>query len=207
MHENLHVIQHPLARHLMTHLRDVDTKPALFRTISNHLTVLLVLEATRDMPTHPHEVQTPLEKMQGEVLAKGLAIVPILRAGLGMLGTIVELFPDVAVGYIGLARDHETAVAYSYYCKLPDLTERVTLIVDPMLATGGSACQAIDSVKTAGAKDVRLVCVVASPEGVARVEAKHPDVPIITASLDRELSSKSYILPGLGDYGDRLYGT
>lgn len=207
MPENLHVITHPLARHLMTHLRDVETKPALFRTISNHLTLLLALEATRDLPTSVQEVETPLETVPGEVLARGLVVVPILRAGLGMLGPIVELFPDVAVGYIGLARDHETAVAYSYYCKLPDMAERVTLVVDPMLATGGSAAQAIDAVKAAGGRDIRLVCVVASPEGVACVAAKHPDVPIIAAALDRELNSRKYILPGLGDFGDRLYGT
>ena len=207
MNENLTVISHPLARHLMAHLRDTETKPALFRTISHHLTTLLVLEATRDLPTRPQTVTTPLETIEGDVLAKGLVVVPILRAGLGMLAPIVELFPDVAVGYIGLARDHETAIAQSYYCKLPDMTGRVALVVDPMLATGGSAVQAIDAVEAAGATDIRLLCVVAAPEGVKAVHAAHPDVPIIAAALDRELNALRYILPGLGDFGDRLYGT
>ncbi|MDX1932334.1 MAG: uracil phosphoribosyltransferase [Capsulimonadales bacterium] len=207
MHENLIVIDHPLARHLVTHLRDETTKPALFRTVSNHLTVLLALEATRDLPTRLQEIRTPLEGMVGEVLAGGLVVVPILRAGLGMLGPIVELFPEVAVGYIGLARDHTTAVASSYYCKLPPMNERTVLVTDPMLATGGSASQAITAIKKAGATRIRLVCVVAAPEGVARVHADHPDVPIYLAALDRELNPARYILPGLGDYGDRLYGT
>ena len=204
---NVTILSHPLSRHLMTHLRDVETKPALFRTICDHVTTILALEATRDLPTMPHTVQTPLETVQGEVLAGGLIVVPILRAGLGMLPPIVALFPDVAVGYIGLARDHETAVAYSYYCKLPDMTGRVTLVVDPMLATGGSAVQAIAAVKQAGANTVRLLCVVAAPEGVQAVNAAYPDVPIFTVALDRELNHRKYILPGLGDFGDRLYGT
>jgi uracil phosphoribosyltransferase len=207
MHPNLRIIDHPLARHLVTHLRDVETKPALFRTVSNHLTVLLALEATRDLPMRLRETQTPLETIEGEVLAHGLVVVPILRAGLGMLGPIMELFPEVAVGYIGLARDHETAIAYSYYCKLPIMADRRVLVVDPMLATGGSAAQAIDAVKAGGAHDIRLVCVVAAPEGVQHMQERHPDVTIITGALDRELNAQRYILPGLGDYGDRLYGT
>jgi uracil phosphoribosyltransferase len=204
---NLRVIDHPLARHLVTHLRDEKTKPALFRTITAHLTVLLALEATRDLPTRPHAIMTPLEPTQGEVLAEGLVVVPILRAGLGMLAPLVETFPEVAVGYIGLARDEATAVASSYYCKLPSLDSKVTLIVDPMLATGGSACQAVDAVKAAGGTGIRLICVVAAPEGATALFRQHPDVPIITAALDRGLNTKKYILPGLGDFGDRLYGT
>jgi uracil phosphoribosyltransferase len=203
----IRIVEHPLAHHLVTHLRDRTTHPALFRTFSNHLTVLLALEATRDLPTRERPIETPLEPMTGAALAKGLVVVPILRAGLGMLGPIVELFPEVAVGYIGLARDETTAVASAYYRKLPAMRDRVTLIVDPMLATGGSACQAIAAVKENGATEVRLVCVVAAPEGVRAVESQHPDVPIIGAALDRELNDRKYILPGLGDYGDRLYGT
>lgn len=205
---SLRVVDHPLAQHLLTHLRDTETKPALFRTVSNHLTTILALEATRDLPLKHRPIETPLEPFAGTVLAKGLVVVPILRAGLGMLAPIVEIFPEVSVGYIGLARDHDTAIASAYYLKLPsDLEDRVTLVVDPMLATGGSACQALDSVKQAGATDIRLVCIVAAPEGVACVEQHHPDIPIITAALDRELNAKKYIMPGLGDYGDRLYGT
>lgn len=201
-------MDHPLAAHLVTHLRDASTKPALFRTLTNHLTVLLALDATRDLPLRAVVVDTPLERTGGQVLAgEPLVVVPILRAGLGMLTGFMELFPDVAVGYIGLERDHTTAVASTYYCKLPPVTGRRTLIVDPMLATGGSACQAIDAVKTAGGDDVRLLCVVAAPEGVALVNERHPDVPVIGAALDRELNERKYILPGLGDFGDRLYGT
>ena len=200
-------MDHPLARHFVTHLRDASTKPPLFRTITNHLTVILALEATRDLPLRSVPVQTPLEAVRGEVINGPLVVVPILRAGLGMLASIAELFPDVAVGYLGLERDHTTAQASSYYCKLPPLAGRCTLLVDPMLATGGSACQAIDAVKAAGATDVRLLCVVAAPEGVGEVRRHHPDVPIIGAALDRELNAQKYILPGLGDFGDRLYGT
>jgi uracil phosphoribosyltransferase len=204
---SIRIVEHPLARHLVTHLRCVSTKPALFRTVASHLSVILALEATQDLATEPVPVETPLETTQGEVLRGGLVVVPILRAGLGMLSPLVELFPDVAVGYIGLARDHTTAVASSYYCKLPPVVGRTTLIVDPMLATGGSACQAIDAVREAGGGDIRLVCVVAAPEGVAEVERRHPGVPIWGAALDRELNARKYILPGLGDFGDRLYGT
>jgi uracil phosphoribosyltransferase len=203
----IRIVEHPLARHLVTHLRDKSTHPALFRTISNHLTVLLALEATRDLPLREYGIETPLEPMAGAILDKGLVVVPILRAGLGMLGPIVELFPDVAVGYIGLARDETTAIASAYYRKLPSMQDKVTLVVDPMLATGGSACQAITAVRENGATDVRLVCVVAAPEGVQEVESQHPDVPIIGAALDRELNDRKYIMPGLGDFGDRLYGT
>lgn len=204
---DIQVIEHPLARHLVTQLRDTATEPALFRRITDHLAVLLGLEATRDLTLTKHPIRTPLEPMDGEKLARGLVVVPILRAGLGMLHPLAELFPDVAVGYIGLARDHTTAIASSYYVKLPPMEGRTVLVVDPMLATGGSACQAIDAVKEAGGDDIRLVCVVAAPEGVAEVNRQHPTVPIIAAALDRELNSQKYILPGLGDFGDRLYGT
>jgi uracil phosphoribosyltransferase len=148
-----------------------------------------------------------MESTTGRVLAKPLVIVPILRAGLGMLQPFHDIFPDVSVGYVGLERDHQTAVARSYYCKLPPLTAARVLVVDPMLATGGSAVQAIDIVKAAGGTEIIFVCIVASPEGVATLQKAHPEIPIHAGALDRELNQKKYILPGLGDFGDRLYGT
>ncbi len=203
----LTVLQHPLAVHVLTHLRDRTTKPALFRTLGRQITLLLALEATRDLSTEEKPIETPLEAVTGRVLAKPLAVVPILRAGLSMVEPFLDLFPDVSVGYIGLERDHVTAIAHSYYCKLPPLAGRRVLVVDPMLATGGSAAQALDVVKAAGGRELALVCIVAAPEGVALVTERHPDVPIFTAALDRELNARKYILPGLGDFGDRLYGT
>lgn len=201
------IVSHPLARHLVTRLRDVATEPDRFRRVSDLLTLQLALEATKDLPIASYPIATPLEPMQGERLATGIVVVPILRAGLGMLHPILELFPDVSVGYVGLARDHTTAVASSYYEKLPTIADRPVLLVDPMLATGGSACQAIDVIKAAGGTDIRLVCVVAAPEGVKLVNERHPDVRVIGAALDRELNDSKYIMPGLGDFGDRLYGT
>jgi uracil phosphoribosyltransferase len=201
------LLQHPLALHVMTHLRDQTTKPALFRTLTHRITLLLALEATRDLATEEKPIETPLEPTTGRVLAKPLAVVPILRAGLGMVNPFLDLFPDVSVGYVGLERDHLTAIAHSYYCKLPPLAGRRVLVVDPMLATGGSAVQALDIVKAAGARDLALICIVAAPEGVALVAQRHPEVPVFTAALDRELNATKYILPGLGDFGDRLYGT
>ncbi len=201
------LLSHPLAAHILTHLRDRTTKPATFRTLSQQIGILLALEATRDMPVRTLPIQTPLEPFEGATLAKGLAVVPILRAGLGMLAPYTDLFPDVSVGYVGLERDHTTAIARTYYCKLPPVENRRVLCVDPMLATGGSAVQALTMLKDAGATDLRLVCIVSAPEGVAIVEEAHPDVPIITAAIDRELNPSRYIMPGLGDFGDRLYGT
>jgi len=203
----LHVLSHPLGTHVLTHLRDKTTKPALFRTLSYQISLLLALEATRDLATEVKSIETPLETITGRVLAKPLAIVPILRAGLGMMQPFQDVFPDVSVGYVGLERDHTTAIARSYYCKLPPLAGKRTIVVDPMLATGGSAAQALDVVKAAGATEVVFVCIVAAPEGVAVVEKAHPTVSIYTGALDRELNAKKYILPGLGDFGDRLYGT
>ena len=203
----LHVLQHPLGAHVLTHLRDKTTKPALFRTLSYQISLLLALEATRDLATEKKGIDTPLEPFTGLVLAKHLVIVPILRAGLGMLQPFHDIFPDVSVGYVGLERDHATAVARSYYCKLPPLANTRTIIVDPMLATGGSAAQAVDVVKAAGGQEIVFVCIVASPEGVAKLQAAHPEVAIYTGALDRGLNAKKYILPGLGDFGDRLYGT
>jgi uracil phosphoribosyltransferase len=204
---SLHLLQHPLGAHVLTHLRDQSTKPALFRTLSYQISLLLALEATRDLATEDKLIETPMEPMTGHVLAKPLVVVPILRAGLGMLQPFHDIFPHVSVGYVGLERDHTTAVARSYYCKLPPLAGARVLVVDPMLATGGSAVQALTLVKQHGAAEVSLVCIVGAPEGVAAVTGAHPEVPIILGALDRELNSRKYILPGLGDFGDRLYGT
>ena len=204
---SLHVLQHPLAAHVMTHLRDKTTRPATFRTLAYQIGQLLAIEATRDLATKEKSIETPLEPFAGQVLARPLVIVPILRAGLGMMQPFLDLFPDVSVGYVGLERDHETAVARSYYCKLPPLAGTRVLVVDPMLATGGSAANALSVVKEAGAKELSFVCIMSSPEGVETVQSAHPDVPIFTAAHDRELNDRKYILPGLGDFGDRLYGT
>lgn len=203
----LHVVDHPLAQHLLSGLRDKTTPPENFRRESWTLTTMLVLEATRAIRSEETEVETPIKTTTGRVLAEGLAVVPVLRAGLGMLEPVVQLFPDVAVGYIGLERNESTAIARSYYSKLPDLSNRYTLCVDPMLATGGSAAQAVSLIKGHGAKKVVMVCVVSAPEGVAKLEAAHPGIDIYTAALDEGLNEKFYIVPGLGDYGDRLYGT
>ncbi len=204
----VHILDHPLASHILTHLRDKTTKPATFRTLSYQLSLLLAIESTGDIETENKTIETPLETVTGRVLAhQPLVVVPILRAGLGMVQPFTDIFPDVSVGYVGLERDHETAVARSYYCKLPPLADRHVFVVDPMLATGGSAVQALDIMKAKGPKDVRLVCIVASPEGVAEVEKHHPGTVIHTAALDRALNARKYILPGLGDFGDRLYGT
>jgi uracil phosphoribosyltransferase len=202
------VLSHPLAAHLVTHLRDKTTKPATFRTLAYHLSLVLAIDATSDVETEEKVIETPLERMTSRVLARQpLVVVPILRAGLGMVQPFTDIFPDVSVGYVGLERDHETAKPRSYYCKLPPLAGLHVFIVDPMLATGGSAVQALTVVKEHGATNARLVCIVSAPEGVAEVEKHHPGTIIHTAALDRTLNARKYILPGLGDFGDRLYGT
>ncbi|BDI31846.1 uracil phosphoribosyltransferase [Capsulimonas corticalis] len=202
------VLDHPLAAHYLTLLRDKSTEPAKFRTLTKKLTLLLIVEATRGLTTVPATVETPMEAYSGRKLGGGLIAVPILRAGLGMLDPLLELFPDVSVGYIGLERDHATAVAASYYAKLPPkIGGRTTLVLDPMLATGGSASNAIARIKEAGAGPILMLSIVAAPEGVARLNEDHPDVAVFSAGLDRELNDRKYILPGLGDFGDRLYGT
>lgn len=201
------VLHHPLAQHLLTTLRDESTPPHLFRQVSKNLATLLAIEATRELILVTREVRTPIEAMDAPVLAKRLAVVPILRAGLGMLESALALFPDVSVGYIGLERDETTARAHTYYCKLPRLKGCYTLCFDPMLATGGSASQAVSFLKEKGADEIRFVSVVSAPEGIATLQAAHPDVPIFTTSIDRELNDHKYICPGLGDFGDRLYGT
>lgn len=204
----LQVLNHPLGGHLLASLRDENTPPQQFRELAGRLTTLLVLQATYGVRTRTSQVTTPLTTTDVQVLDQGIAAVPILRAGLGMLQSVVELFPDVAVGYIGLERHEETAVARSYYSKLPNsLTERYTLCLDPMLATGGSAAQAIGLIKSKGATQITMVSIVSAPEGVQRLTEAHPDVNIVTASLDSHLNDRKYIVPGLGDFGDRLYGT
>jgi uracil phosphoribosyltransferase len=203
----LRLLQHPLADHILTHLRDRTTKPILFRNLSCQLSLMLALEATRDLETVEKNIETPLAPHTGRVLARPLVVVPILRAGLGMLQPFQDIFPDTSVGYIGLERDHETAKARSYYCKLPPVAGARTIVVDPMLATGGSASQALQLVKDHGATDVCLVCILGSPEGVEAIHRAHPDVSIILGVLDESLNANKYIVPGLGDFGDRLYGT
>lgn len=191
----------------MAGLRDKETSPERFRALAKRVTTLLVLQATAGLRTREIKVATPITETRARVLDQPLAAVPILRAGLGMLEPVVELFPDVAVGYVGLERHEETAVARSYYSKLPDVQGKYTLCLDPMLATGGSASQAVALIRAAGAEKVVMVCVVASPEGVAKFEATHPGVLIVSAVLDERLNERKYIVPGLGDFGDRLYGT
>jgi len=204
---SLTIIDHPLARHAMTLLRDKSTQPARFRVLCHQVTLLLAIEATRGLAERPVEVETPLEKHTGSEMSETLAVVPILRAGLGMVQPIVDLFPAVTVGYIGLERDHDTALPRSYYCKLPQVGSKHVLLVDPMLATGGSAVRALDIMMERKPRSVSLLCIVSAPEGVSAVEAKYPKLPIYTIALDRELNARKYILPGLGDFGDRLYGT
>ena len=201
------VVDHPLAGHLLLGLRDRRTPPALFRSYTKRLTTTLIVEATRSLPTRPHEVMTPLEEATGKRLAEPVVAIPILRAGLGMLDPVVELFPEVRVGYLGLERDEATFQPSEYYTKLPRMDDARTFVLDPMLATGGSARAALDSVKDAGAPAVCMVSIVAAPEGIEVLSEAHPDVDVFTATIDRELDHNAYILPGLGDFGDRLFGT
>jgi uracil phosphoribosyltransferase len=201
------VVDHPLAAHLLVSLRDRNTPATWFRSVTKRLTTVLMLEATRDLPSRPRRVITPLEETEGRTLVQPLVAVPILRAGLGMLDAVVELFPEVRVGYLGLERDEATFQPSEYYAKLPELTDAHVFVLDPMLATGGSAIAALDSVKKAGAEWIRMVSVVSAPEGIEALEQAHADVPVVTAAIDRELSDQAYILPGLGDFGDRLFGT
>jgi uracil phosphoribosyltransferase len=204
----LRVLKHPLADHIVTHLRDKTTKPATFRALAYQLTLMLAIDATHDLPTEDKAIETPLEAFTGRVLAhQPIVVVAILRAGVSMVQPFMDVFPDVSVGYVGLERDHVTAVARNYYCKLPPLEGRRIFVVDPMLASGGSAVQAIDVVKQHGGVAPRVVCIIAAPEGVAEVAKHHPDASVHVGVLDRTLNARKYILPGLGDFGDRLYGT
>jgi uracil phosphoribosyltransferase len=201
------IVEHPLAGHLLLALRDRRTPPDVFRSLTKKLTTVLMLEATRDLPTRQSSVETPLESASGLVLSEPIVAVPILRAGLGMLDPVVELFPEVRVGYLGMERDEATFQPSEYYAKLPQLDDARTFVLDPMLATGGSAEAALSSIKKAGAQWIRMVSIVTAPEGLKALESAHPDVDVVTAALDRELNDTAYILPGLGDMGDRLFGT
>ncbi len=206
---NVNVMDHPLIQHKVTLIRSVDTGSKEFRELLEEITLLMGYEITRDLPMEDVEVQTPLMKMTGKQIAgKKLAIIPVLRAGLGMVNGMLSLMPMAKVGHIGLYRDPETLQPVEYYCKLPsDLQEREIIVVDPMLATGGSASAAITLLKEKGAKNVRLMCLLAAPEGVQVVNEDHPDVRIYVAALDEGLNDHGYILPGLGDAGDRIFGT
>ena len=205
----LSVVDHPLVRHKLTLLRDRATSTKQFKELVDEIAMLMAYEATRDLVLEPVSVETPLESTAGwAVRGKKLTLVPILRAGLGMVEGILRLIPSARVGHIGLYRDHDTLEPVDYYFKVPgDASERDFLLLDPMLATGGSAAAAVTSLKRAGATRIRFLCLVAAPEGVARLAREHPDVPVLAAGLDRQLNEHGYILPGLGDAGDRLFGT
>ena len=204
----LHIIDHPLIQHKLTYMRKKETGSKDFRILLDEISMLMGYEVTRDLPLRD-EIETPITKMTGKVISgKKLAVIPILRAGLGMVNGILELVPVAKVGHIGLYRDPDTHKPVEYYCKLPtDIGERIVIVVDPMLATGGSASDAITMLKKRGCTNIRLMCLVAAPEGVAAVQAAHPDVDIYTAALDEKLNEHAYIVPGLGDAGDRLFGT
>ncbi|WGW05511.1 uracil phosphoribosyltransferase [Tropicibacter oceani] len=209
MTDHLTIVDHPLVQHKLTQMRKVDCSTGKFRRLLREISLLLAYEVTRNMDMTTETIDTPLCKMDAPVIAgKKLALVSILRAGNGLLDGILELVPSARVGFVGLYRDEETLQPVEYYNKLPkELGERLTIVVDPMLATGNSSAAAIDLVKQAGAGEIRFLCLLAAPEGVARMKEAHPDVPIVTAALDERLNEKGYIVPGLGDAGDRMFGT
>ena len=204
-----HLVDHPLIQHKLTIMRDKHTSTKAFRELLNEISMLMGYEVTRDLPLEDVEIETPIQKATFKRLAgKKLAIVPILRAGLGMVDGLTNLIPSARIGHIGLYRDPDTHLPVEYYCKMPpDIHERLVIIVDPMLATGGSASDAITMVKKRGAKNIILMCLVSAPEGVAKVQSDHPDVDIYSAALDECLNDHAYIVPGLGDAGDRIFGT
>jgi uracil phosphoribosyltransferase len=206
---NLTVLDHPLIQHKLTILRDKESTTKKFRELVNEIAMLMAYEVTKDLPTEPVGVDTPLEHTTGtRISGKKLALVPILRAGLGMVDGILDLIPSARVGHVGLYRDHQSLQPVSYYLKAPPAREeRDFFLLDPMLATGGSASAAVTQLKEQGVVRCRLLCLVAAPEGVQRMLDDHPDVPVYVAGLDRELNDKGYILPGLGDAGDRIFGT
>ncbi len=205
----LHIIDHPLIQHKLTIMRSRKTGSKDFRELLREIAMLMGYEITRDLPLEDVRIETPLCPMNAKKISgKKLAIVPILRAGIGMVDGLLSLVPVARVGHIGLYRDPETHQPVEYYCKLPpDVAERTVILVDPMLATGGSASDALCKLKERGVTDIRLMCLVGAPEGVAKVQADHPDVPIYLAALDEKLNENAYILPGLGDAGDRIFGT
>jgi uracil phosphoribosyltransferase len=203
------VVTHPLVQHKLGLLREATTTTQMFRQLVNELTLLLTYEATKDLADEEVEIETPLEWTKGRrISGKKVAVCPILRAGVGMLDAVLSLVPGARVGFIGLFRDEETLQPVEYYVKLPgDIADRDVMLLDPMLATGNSTAAAIETVKRVGATSVRLIALIAAPEGIERVHREHPEVPVVVASIDRELNEQGYILPGLGDAGDRLYGT
>ena len=204
----VHIVDHPLVQDALVELRDTRTDAERFRRVANRISVLLAAEAMHDLPTKPVTVETPLGPADGRRVSVDVVVVPVLRAGLGMLDAVLQLLPGARVGHIGLQRDELTAVASRYYSKLPgDLSNSYVLVIDPMLATGGSAVAALQLLRGAGARSIRLVCIVAAPEGIALVQEHDPDVAVYTPVVDRCLNAHKFILPGLGDFGDRLYGT
>lgn len=209
MNQHLTVVTHPLVQHKLTIMREKDTSTAVFRQLLREISQLLAYEVTHEMPMTTKTVETPLREMEAPVLAgRKLALISILRAGNGLLDGMLELIPSARVGFVGLYRDEKTLKPVQYYYKVPDnLNERLVIVVDPMLATGNSSATAIDLLKQSGARDIRFLCLLAAPEGVARMKEAHPDVPIVTAALDERLNDVGYILPGLGDAGDRMFGT
>ncbi len=208
-HPNLTIVHHPLVQHKLTIMRDRKTSTAGFRMLLREISLLLAYEITRDLPLETRRVETPMETIDAPILeGKKLALISILRAGNGLLDGVLELVPAARVGFVGLYRDEATLQPVQYYNKLPaDMSERTAIAVDPMLATGNSSAAAVDLIKQAGARDIRFLCLLAAPEGVRRMAEAHPDVPIVTAALDRGLNDAGYILPGLGDAGDRMFGT
>ena len=203
---NLTVIEHPLAQHYLSILRDHTTRPEDFRNAARRLTYVLVLEATKNLRVRSTTIETPMEETTGRELG-GVVAVAVLRAGLGMLDAVLDLIPEVEVGFAGIQREEATALPMEYYAKMPDLAESSVLVLEPMLATGGSLSWAVDKTKQSGAAEITCLCVVTAPEGVARMQQDHPDVRIVAAARDRQLNDRFYIVPGLGDMGDRLYGT
>ncbi len=204
----VHLVDHPLVQDTLLILRNERTEAAVFRRMATRISVLLAVEALRDLPTVPATVNTPMGEADGRRIDADVVVVPVLRSGLGMLDAVLELLPTARVGHIGLQRDEATAVASQYYAKLPHgLQDSYVLMIDPMLATGGSAVAALELLRRAGARDIRILCIVAAPEGIALIERRFPDIRIFTPVIDQGLNDRKFIVPGLGDFGDRLYGT